>query len=343
LSNFYGQKEATMNKQSFNFKVATERLRGSYDKFAVAFAPQLSEVIYAPKGRKVTCPVYGQPKKFNVHPDQDEPHGVFNLLMWATGASAKEVLAFAKTYLGEDTKPLSQAEVARRERAAKAKEERKRRKNRERLVSLYKSSTKGYSPEVEAYLKVSRGIHNLIPPADISFSAQTPYRDDNGNLGTAPAILGMMRNPQGKAVTLHRIFLDKTFNKSVLGKLMMPPSGEVMGGAIRLYPVVTDVLGIAEGIETACAATSFFGIPTWAAVSASMLAGFQLPPELEGVVKTVIIWADKDKTKTGETVANQLKENLEGKGLKVIIMLPPQSIPEDKKGIDWLDVCYPAR
>ena len=53
------------------------------------------------------------------------------------------------------------------------------------------------------------------------------------------------------------------------GKKML---GSVADGAVRLFPIGDDHLGIAEGIETALAAKAIFGVPVWAALSADGVA-----------------------------------------------------------------------
>ncbi|NDC59494.1 MAG: toprim domain-containing protein [Alphaproteobacteria bacterium] len=65
--------------------------------------------------------------------------------------------------------------------------------------------------------------------------------------------------------------------------------GAMRGGAVQLMPAEPDLV-IAEGVETALSAAAIFGIPAWAALSASNLAEFTPSP----VVKRLIIAADHD-------------------------------------------------
>ncbi len=64
------------------------------------------------------------------------------------------------------------------------------------------------------------------------------------------------------------------------------------------------------------------------------MESFEVP---EGV-HTVLIWADKDKSVTGEKSANVLKAKLEKRGIRVYVLLPKLPIPPRAKGIDWNDV-----
>jgi hypothetical protein len=52
----------------------------------------------------------------------------------------------------------------------------------------------------------------------------------------------------------------------------------------------------------------------------------------------VIIWADRDKSFTGQKVASTLAERLRAEGRKVHIMVPQMPVPTRAKGIDWNDV-----
>lgn len=55
-------------------------------------------------------------------------------------------------------------------------------------------------------------------------------------------------------------------------------------------------------------------------------------------IKKVEIYADKDRSETGIVAAKKLASRLRDKGIEAVIKLPKASIPEGKKGIDWLDV-----
>jgi len=50
------------------------------------------------------------------------------------------------------------------------------------------------------------------------------------------------------------------------------------------------------------------------------------------------VWADRDRSGTGETAALSLRERLLRQGISVAAHMPPGPIPADAKGIDWADV-----
>jgi putative DNA primase/helicase len=78
---------------------------------------------------------------------------------------------------------------------------------------------------------------------------------------------------------------------------------------------------------------------TWPLLSASMMPAFTAP---SGVEK-LIIWADLDRTnETGRNpgldAARLLADRSIANGLEVEIRVPEGPVPDDVKGLDWLDV-----
>lgn len=84
--------------------------------------------------------------------------------------------------------------------------------------------------------------------------------------------------------------------------------GAMRGGAVQLTPAGPDLV-ITEGVETALSAAAVFGVPAWAALSASNLTAFTPP----AVAKRLIIAADRDETGlfAAETLAARLADRLE--------------------------------
>ena len=115
---------------------------------------------------------------------------------------------------------------------------------------------------LHAYL-ASRGL-SVDVPDDLRLAPK--IRDGEG--GIRPAMVALVRDGDGKPVTLHRTFLKPDGS----GKAEMPCPRKLMpgpvpeGSAIRLGPV-QEVLGVAEGIETALAASMLFEIPVWSTIS----------------------------------------------------------------------------
>lgn len=154
------------------------------------------------------------------------------------------------------------------------------------------------------------------------------------NTGTYPALLAAVTSPEGEILTLHRTYLSQDGGKAKVSsqKKLLPPAGKLAGSSIRLCSPFSrgpgDVaLGVAEGIETALAARQLFGIPTWSCVSASLLEKFVPPPK----VTSIYIFADNDRSGTGQRVSEQLGQRLAREGYKVRVHTP------DSEG-DWNDV-----
>lgn len=198
------------------------------------------------------------------------------------------------------------------------------------------------SEPMRDYLK-NRGIlcrwQAVEEAASLKFHSSMPYFDEDGNeVGRFPAIVGAIRNVNGDIDTLHRIYLTRTGKKARVPepKKMMPVPDDrkVTGSAIRLGVPRNGVLALAEGVETALAAFKATGIPTWATVNAVLLERIEIP---EGV-HTVIIWADKDRSMTGQQVADSLRDRLVKAGISVYVLVPDMPIPKHSKSVDWNDI-----
>lgn len=134
----------------------------------------------------------------------------------------------------------------------------------------------------------------------------------------------------GRLTTLQYTTLDedgrkKTYSAQAGSRMLLPHARCPQGGAVPLAPLAGEVMGIAEGVETALSATMLFGVPTWATLGAVHLPGFIPPP----TIKKLIIFADQDGA--GERAALGLRDNLCG---KVEIQI---RFPEGHYG-DWNDV-----
>lgn len=146
--------------------------------------------------------------------------------------------------------------------------------------------------------------------------------------GQAPAMIGLVTDGAGQPVNIHRTFLkpDGSGKADMEQPRAMMPGNIPDGSAIRLTPVA-DELGIAEGIETALAATRLFDVPTWAAVNEVML-GKWFPPE---GVRRVVIFGDNDANFVGNSAAFSLAKRLHAQQCEVVVRLP------ECEGSDWAD------
>jgi putative DNA primase/helicase len=176
------------------------------------------------------------------------------------------------------------------------------------------------------YLNQRIGIDMV--PADIRFHPALRYTDEEGTShGAHPAMLAVMRYPDGTAASIHRTYLSEDGQKAAVPKAKKIMAGKpLQTSAVRLGPAGRRV-GIAEGIETALAASRRFLTPVWAATNAVLLQTW-VPPE---GVEQVLIAGDNDASYTGQAAAFALARRLHRDGYTVEIQIPGTA------GNDWVD------
>lgn len=143
-----------------------------------------------------------------------------------------------------------------------------------------------------------------------------------------PAMLSRVTDTEGIVTALHRTYLTEEGMKAPIESPKRVTPGKIRGAAVELGNPGA-VLGVAEGVETALAASALFGFPVWAALGASNLAAFEAVP---AGVKKVVVFSDNDANFTGQAAAFELARRLSLSGLTVEVKVP------DAVGEDWLDV-----
>jgi putative DNA primase/helicase len=151
------------------------------------------------------------------------------------------------------------------------------------------------------------------------------YRDGGAVVGTFPAMLATVTDAAGRAVSMHRTYIQDGRKAPVPAPKKLMQGLPLAGAAIRLTPV-SRTLGVAEGIETALACLQQFDVPTWACVSAGVLEAFEPPAGVEHV----IVFGDHDDNFTGQAAAYRLAHRLARKAIEVEVCIPPAPG-------DWLD------
>ena len=165
---------------------------------------------------------------------------------------------------------------------------------------------------VETYLR-SRNI-TIPPPASIRYHTRLKH----GPTGLyMPCMVAAVQAIDGTITGIQRTYLrsDGADKAGVARPKMM--LGEIAGGAVRLAKAASK-LCIAEGIETALAIQQASGIPTWAALSASLMKRIVLPAEVE----QVIVCADHDPA--GIDAAHVTARRLQDEGRTARIALPSE-------------------
>lgn len=180
------------------------------------------------------------------------------------------------------------------------------------------------------YFKL-RGLILPSLPKSLRFNSNCYNSELKGN---ALALVCKIQNSGNDLIGVQRIYLDRDGNKL---KVESPKKilGTCTGGFVELKAdLLSDVIHITEGIETGLAIFSSFNETTLCAVSANNLSKVLT----DKTVKTIHIWADKDKSGTGQREAEKAAKEFSSRGIQVFVHLPKDDIPEGSKGIDFLDV-----
>lgn len=186
-----------------------------------------------------------------------------------------------------------------------------------------------------AYLESRR-----IADSDLRFFED--IRFENGVLDPEtkrwfPAMTAAVRDANGRLVTLHRTLLSSFGTKADVAapkRLMKLPQGRTISGCAIHIGETGEVLALAEGIETALSVAISTNIPCWACICAHGLEVVEIPQ----TVREVLIFADKDRSNTGQCSAQKLAQRLQADGLTVRVMSIREEIPDAAKGIDCNDL-----
>ena len=177
---------------------------------------------------------------------------------------------------------------------------------------------------VYSYLLRRTGIK--VVPACIRFHPDLSYRHDDGTITRHSAMLAKVQDIDGNGVAIHRTYLTVDGQKAALPSPKKIIGSLPPGAATRLMPA-SGCMGVAEGIETALAASMLFGLPVWAAISAIGLERWTPPPGTEHVT----VFGDNDTSHTGQATAFALAKRLHTAGIASEVCIP------DRPGTDWAD------
>lgn len=195
------------------------------------------------------------------------------------------------------------------------------------LRELYKSSVPLNGKDLASRYLRSRGL--VLATKNLRYCDECYEFETKTKM---PAMIANIQSSTGEYIGMHRTYLKpdpdnpgKADLKSP--KKMMPAKSPLSGGAVRLFDVA-DCVGIAEGVETAIAATHLFDVPTWACLSTALMEGF-VPPE---GVRRIVVMSDADANYAGQHSAYELAKKLYSQDYIVDVQVP------DANGMDWNDV-----
>ncbi|HRO36811.1 primase-helicase zinc-binding domain-containing protein [Thauera sp.] len=272
-------------------------------------------------GKHGPCPMCGGRDRFRF--DDKDGRGTY----FCSGCGAGDGVQLAMSITGLSFRDVA-AEVERIAGTVKPTAIRTERTDEDKLSALRRvfreSRPIERGDEACRYL-AGRGLRLYDLPESIRLHPGMPYRDGGAVLGTFPTMLATVTDAAGRALSMHRTFIQDGKKAPVPAPKKLMQGLPLSGAAIRLTPVSRS-LGIAEGVETALAASELFEVPTWSCISTSGIETFE-PPE---GVEHVVIFADHDANFAGQAAAYRAAHRLALKGIEVEVCIPP------RPG-DWLD------
>jgi putative DNA primase/helicase len=104
-----------------------------------------------------------------------------------------------------------------------------------------------------------------------------------------PAMVAAVQRPDGKIIAVQHTWVTRHGEKALASPRRIT-TGALGTGAVRLGPAA-EVMGLAEGVETALSAIQLTGMPVWASLGAARLPSVWVSPQ----VKELHIFADNDE------------------------------------------------
>lgn len=278
-------------------------------------------------GKHTACPVCGGRDRFRF--DDKDGRGTYycshcgagdgvSLVMSLRGLNFKDAAAEIEALAG--VQPVQQAKPSIGDDEKLARLRRVRRESRPLAPG----------DEAMRYL-AGRGLDLATPPDNLRLHPGLAYHDGEKIIGKFACMVALVQSPDGSGVTLHRTYLQNGRKAPVEEPKKLMPGKPVSGAAIRLSPAEV-CLGIAEGIETALAASQIAVMPVWSCITANGIETFEPP---EGIT-SIVIFGDNDESFTGQKAAFVAAHRLGQRGINVEVRIPPEVG-------DWLDVLQQTR
>jgi putative DNA primase/helicase len=199
-----------------------------------------------------------------------------------------------------------------------------------KILALTKvwDGARSVAPGDPVWLYLNRRLGIDTVPAGVRLHPALRYTGAGGeDLGCFPAMVAKLCYPDGRPASIHRTYLTDAGDKAVVPAVKKIMAGKPLNTAAVRLSRVGRHLGIAEGIETALAASARFGTPVWAATNAVLLESW-VPP---AGVERVLVAGDNDASFTGQAAAYALARRLTREGLVVDVHIPTET------DTDWCD------
>lgn len=271
-------------------------------------------------GKHCACPMCGGRDRFRF--DNKDARGTY----FCSGCGAGDGVRLVMGITGQSFKDAAR-QIERLAGVVQPTASKPERSDEDKLAALRRvwleSKPIRRGDEAYAYL-AGRGLRLYDLPEAVRVHSALRYREGE-TVGTYAAMLATVTAPDGRAVSLHRTYLQDGRKAPVSAPKKLMQGLPLSGAAIRLT-AVSEVLGIAEGIETALAASEMFEVPCWSCISTAGIESFEPPAG----VREVIVFADHDESFAGQKSAFAAAHRLKLKGFEVEVCIPPTVG-------DWLD------
>lgn len=272
-------------------------------------------------GKHGPCPMCGGRDRFRF--DDKEGRGTY----FCSGCGAGDGVQLAIGVTGLSFRDVAREieRIAGKVRPSAARSERTDEGKLSALRRAYRESKPIERGDEACLYLAGRGLRLHDLPESVRLHPSMAYWDGGAVLGKFATMLATVTDAAGRAVSLHRTYLQDARKAPVPEPKKLMEGLALAGAAVRLAPV-SRTLGIAEGIETALAAAELFEVPAWSCISASGIESFEPPQGVEHV----IVFADHDANFAGQAAAYRAAHRLALKGIEVEVCIPPTVG-------DWLD------
>lgn len=135
-----------------------------------------------------------------------------------------------------------------------------------------------------------------------------------------PAMVAGVQRPDGQLVAVQTTILTPKGTKAPVS-IPKITTGTLGNGAVR-FAAAAEVMGIAEGCETALSAQTMAEIPVWASLGCHRLHRIELP----GLVREVHIFGDNDAP--GRAAAQRTADEHMRLGRRVVLRFPPEGVKD---------------
>lgn len=162
-----------------------------------------------------------------------------------------------------------------------------------------------------------RGLFRM-PKMGVRWSYGEKCKEVGRNI---PCLYAIASNEYGEPAYIHLTFIENGEKANIETVRKLYTVKECFGSVAIKLAMATNVLGIAEGIETALSVSEIYKLPCWSTINAGLMEKFRAPTG----VKELYIFADNDKNGAGLAAAfNCGKGNILSKNdvEKVVIRWP---------------------